>query len=88
MQEAEEIWQSYDLALVDISISSGMGGMEASKRLAELNPKIVLIVTSGYLSDPIVANPSANGFAAALSKPYSAELLSKTIAEALANRPA
>jgi PAS domain S-box-containing protein len=87
-KEAEEIWQSYDLAMVDLSISSGMGGMEASRRLVGMNPEMVLIVTSGYLSDPVIADPGAHGFAAALPKPYSAELLSKTIAEVLAKRSA
>lgn len=87
-KEAEEIWQSYDLAMVDLSITSGMGGMEASRKLVGMNPRMMLIVTSGYVSDPIVADPAAHGFAAALSKPYSAELLSKTIAEVLAKRPA
>jgi hypothetical protein len=47
----------------------------------------MLIVTSGYVSDPVIADPGSSGFAAALSKPYSAELLSKTIAEVLAKRP-
>ena len=75
-KEAEEIWQSYDLALVDLSITSGIGGIEASRRLVQMNPQIVLICTSGYVSDPIIADPKAHGFAAALAKPYSAELLS------------
>ena len=87
-KEAEEIWQSYDLALVDLSITSGIGGIEASRRLVQMNPQMVLICTSGYVSDPIIADPKAHGFAAALAKPYSAELLSKTIAEVLANRSA
>jgi hypothetical protein len=64
-----------------------MGGMEASRKLVGLNPRIMLIVTSGYVSDPVIADPGSSGFAAALSKPYSAELLSKTIAEVLAKRP-
>ncbi|GEM_PF-1293367 len=85
-KEAEEIWQSYDLALVDLSITSGMGGIEASKKLVAMNPNINLIVTSGYVADPIIADPASHGFAAALSKPYSAELLSKTISEVLAKR--
>jgi PAS domain S-box-containing protein len=87
-KEAEEIWQSFDLAMVDLSITSGMGGMEASRRLVGMNPRIVLMVTSGYIADPVIADPAAHGFAAALPKPYSAELLSKTIAEVLAKRPA
>jgi hypothetical protein len=53
-----------------------------------MNPRIVLMVTSGYIADPVIADPAAHGFAAALPKPYSAELLSKTIAEVLAKRPA
>lgn len=87
-KEAEEIWQSYDLAIVDLSITSGMGGIEASKRMVAMNPNIKLIVTSGYIADPVIADPASHGFAAALSKPYSAELLSKTIAEVLAKRSA
>ncbi|MBI0583324.1 MAG: PAS domain S-box protein [Methanomassiliicoccus sp.] len=87
VKEAEEIWQSYDLAILDLSISSGVGGLEASKALTEVNPQLIMVVTSGYVSDPILLDPTGHGFAAALPKPYSAELLSSTIAKALSGRP-
>jgi PAS domain S-box-containing protein len=85
-KEAEEIYRPFDLALLDLSISSGTGGLEAGQMLKAADPQIHLVVTSGYVSDPVIADPGAYGFSAALPKPYSAELLSCTIAEVLGLR--
>jgi PAS domain S-box-containing protein len=85
-KEAEEIYRPFDLAMLDLAISSGTGGLEAGQKLKAADPQLHLVVTSGYISDPVIADPRAYGFSAALPKPYSAELLSRTIAEVLGLR--
>ena len=83
-REALEAKQPFDLAILDLEINSGMGGREASQKLAAENPRLKLIVSSGYVTDPIVVNPSSAGFDAAIPKPYPAEILSKIVAGVLA----
>jgi DNA-binding NarL/FixJ family response regulator len=64
-----------------------MGGKEAGQKLRAENPGLKLIVSSGYVADPALADPTSQGFAAAIPKPYAAEVLSKVVANVLAQRP-
>jgi PAS domain S-box-containing protein len=56
--------------ILDLTIRGGLGGYETLQKIANLNPEIKAIVSSGYSSDPIVANYKDYGFAAAISKPF------------------
>jgi PAS domain S-box-containing protein len=61
---------TYDLAIFDLTIPGGMGGMEAFGAIAHLAPAIKGIVTSGYSQNPVISDPQLYGFAAALQKPF------------------
>ncbi|HXK38004.1 MAG TPA: ATP-binding protein [Candidatus Paceibacterota bacterium] len=84
--EAIEIYQStafsgepFDLVILDLTIPGGMGGEETLKRLLEINPELIAIISSGY-SDRI-----PTGFKASLPKPYTIKSLSRVIGEAMAS---
>ena len=47
-----------------------MGGKEAIMRLLEIDPGVRAIVSSGYSSDPIMANHKQYGFVGVVAKPY------------------
>jgi DNA-binding NarL/FixJ family response regulator len=47
-----------------------MGGAETISHLRKLDPDVRAIVSSGYSSDPVVANYRDYGFQAVASKPY------------------
>ncbi len=62
--------QNFDLVILDLTIPGGMGGLEALDKLKEFNPDVKVIVSSGYSTDPIMANYYEYGFAGSIPKPF------------------
>lgn len=69
-KKAKESNEPYDAIIMDLTVPGGMGGNEAIKMILEFDPKAVAIVSSGYSSDPILANFSDFGFKGVIPKPY------------------
>ncbi|MBI5742966.1 MAG: response regulator [Elusimicrobia bacterium] len=69
--------------IMDLTISGGMGGAEAVKKLKELDPSAKAIVSSGYADAPIMADYGAHGFLGMLSKPYQLEDLAAIMGKVL-----
>jgi PAS domain S-box-containing protein len=65
----------FDAVIMDLTIPGGMGGKEAIGKLLEKYPLAKAIVSSGYSNDPVMADYSHYGFAAAVSKPFRIEEL-------------
>ena len=57
-----------------------MGGVEAMTRLRALDPSVKAAVSSGYSDADTLADHLAHGFAAAISKPWTAEELRRLVA--------
>ncbi len=60
----------FDAVILDLTVPGGMGGKEAAALILEINPETVLIVSSGYSNDPVVANFRQYGFSGVVSKPF------------------
>ncbi len=60
-----------------------MGGEELIGKLREIDPGVRGIVSSGYSTDPIMADFRAHGFCGVVTKPYNIQTLSKTVHDAL-----
>jgi signal transduction histidine kinase/CheY-like chemotaxis protein len=69
-RQAQLAGDPYDLLIMDLTIENGMGGVEALRRIRELNPRVCAIVSSGYSDDPAMAEPQRFGFSGVLPKPY------------------
>jgi len=78
-----EMNRPYDVVIMDLTIHGGMGGAEAIKKLLIVDPQVKAIVTSGYSSDPIMANFQQYGFRGFIMKPYILMELKKTLAQVL-----
>ena len=67
---ALQAWTPFAAVIMDLTIPGGMGGKEAARQILAIDPEACLIVSSGYSSDPIMANYASYGFSRAIAKPY------------------
>ncbi|HNR89253.1 MAG TPA: PAS domain S-box protein [Spirochaetota bacterium] len=68
-----------DLALLDLTVPGGMGGLECLHRLRDIDPDVPAIVSSGYSNDPIMAEHRRHGFDGCIVKPFRMQELSDAI---------
>ena len=85
-EEAVEIFRhqgdEIDLVLLDVSMP-GMGGRRCLKELLALQPRLKVIITSGYAVDDSLQEILAEGAFAYVAKPYTMVDLLNTIHKAL-----
>jgi PAS domain S-box-containing protein len=74
----------YHAAILDLTVPGGMGGRETVRRLREIDPGVRAVVSSGYSSDPILAEYEAYGFSETIPKPFSMVNLSRVLRKILA----
>lgn len=60
----------FDVVILDLTVPDGMGGIETLKKLAEIDPEVKAIASSGYSDDPVISEPEKYGFSGSLGKPY------------------
>ncbi len=63
----------FDIVIMDLTVPGGMGGKDAAVEFGTMKPRPVLIVSSGYSSDPVLARPADYGFDGVILKPYSSD---------------
>ena len=61
----------------------GIGGREAIEQLRRIDPGVKAIVSSGYSSDPVLANYRAYGFRGMVAKPYKIEDFTRVLREVM-----
>jgi signal transduction histidine kinase/CheY-like chemotaxis protein len=74
----------FNIVIMDLTVSGGMGGKETMERLLKIDPKVNALVASGYSNDPIIANYEEYGFRGRMAKPFSAGELYRAVGKALA----
>ncbi|MEW6325845.1 MAG: response regulator, partial [Nitrospirota bacterium] len=82
-RKAWDAKEPFDAVILDLTVRAGMGGREAVRRLREIDPQVKAIVSSGYSNDPVLADFHRHGFARHITKPYTAENLSRILADVL-----
>ena len=82
---SQKVGHVYDAVIMDLTVPGGMGGQEAVIKLKELDPKAKVIVSSGYYTDPVMANFKDFSFDGVVPKPYQVEELGKTLKEILSS---
>ena len=83
-QTAQKDNHGYDLVICDLTIPGEMGGQDAAQKILSTNPQAKLIVSSGYATDPVMANYTEYGFKGRVAKPYLFADLEKVIQQVLA----
>jgi two-component system cell cycle sensor histidine kinase/response regulator CckA len=69
-RDARAEGRPFDAVIMDLTVTGGMGGKEATAALLEIDPAATVIVSSGYSNDPIMGSFREFGFQAVLAKPY------------------
>ena len=69
-KEAKESGQPFSLVILDISVDKGLDGKETIQALREYDPEVTAVVSSGYTTDPVMADYEAFGFQGRISKPF------------------
>jgi len=84
--EANNKNNSFDIAILDLTIPGGMGAQEIVKSLKAINSDVKLVVTSGSTDHPVMQNFKDHGFDSFIQKPFDfAEL--RSLMDGLMNYP-
>ena len=75
----------FDLVVLDLTVSGGMGGAQALQSMREIDPDVIAIACSGYFDAAVMSSPGQFGFAGVLAKPYLTADLERVL-EAVAGR--
>ncbi|HVU24923.1 MAG TPA: PAS domain S-box protein [Opitutus sp.] len=81
--EALAAGDPFALVIMDLTVPGGMGGREAIGKLRAIDPNVRAIVSSGYSSDPVLANYRQHGFCGMVPKPYEVNELARVLREAM-----
>ena len=73
----------YVATILDLTIPGGMGGKETLRRIHQQYPEAIVIVSSGYSNDPVMAQATQFGFSSFIPKPYNLADLSKVLSRLL-----
>lgn len=80
-RQALDSGQRFDVVITDLTVPGGLGGAEAAKQILAADPRATVVASSGYATDPVMADFSAHGFSGALSKPYRFDDLRKKLTD-------
>jgi signal transduction histidine kinase/CheY-like chemotaxis protein len=85
--EALRVWEAHgrkvDLLLSDIIMPEGMSGRELAEKLQQADPRLPVILTSGYSQDMIERDTQLDGRIKFFSKPYHPAQLAQAVRESL-----
>jgi two-component system, cell cycle sensor histidine kinase and response regulator CckA len=73
--------------LLDVTVPGGMGGIEAARRLREIDPRATLIVSSGYSQASVMSEFRKYGFDAMVQKPWTLGEISQVFQQVLSREP-
>ena len=78
-QESLHNKQPIDIAILDLTLPGGIGGVEIASKLKSINSQIKIIVASGYTDGPEMTQYKRYGFQAALEKNSSREKIRQVL---------
>ncbi len=84
-KKASDSESPFNAVIMDLTISGGMGGVQASEKIRELDKTVPLIVASGYCDDPVMSDYKQYGFNERLLKPFTLDDLKRTMIAVLKN---
>ena len=86
-ETARAAGRGFDAVILDLTVTGGMGGVEAAAKLKELDPSLKLIVSSGYSDAPVMSHFAEYGFDAVIVKPWTVKEMSEVLRRVLVADP-
>jgi PAS domain S-box-containing protein len=77
----------FHAVIMDLTVPGAMGGAEAMREILKIDPEARGIVSSGYSSDPVMANYRAHGFRGMVPKPYRINDFARTLRDVIDGAP-
>jgi len=75
--------ENFSAVIMDLTIPGGMGGKEAVQHILNIDPQAKVIVSSGFSTDPVMADYKSYGFSGVVAKPFMVQELSAVLNEVL-----
>lgn len=85
LRAARGAGQPFELALLDLTLPGGPGGIEVMQQARAEDPSLRCIVSSGYMVDEVRSDYLRLGFCALLAKPYQRNELAAVMEQALSD---
>lgn len=82
---SQKFGHTYNAVIMDLTVPGGMGGQEAVIKLKEIDPSAKVLVSSGYYTDPVMAQYADFGFDGVVPKPYQVDELGRALQEVLSS---
>ncbi len=80
--EALNAEDSIDIVLLDMTLPGGLDGHDVLNELRRIDPRVVVIATSGYFDEGPAETLAESGFNGILAKPYAMDSLAITLSQA------
>ncbi len=82
-KEAMNSGKPFNAVILDLTVPGGLGGKKTIEKLLKIDPNVKAIVSSGYSTDPVMANYKKHGFKAVVAKPFDLKELNEAIKKVL-----
>lgn len=78
--------ENFSAVIMDLTIPGGMGGKEAVQQILKIDPGAKVIVSSGFSTDPVMADYKSYGFSGVVAKPFMVQELSAVLGEVISHQ--
>ena len=76
----------FDVAVLDLTIPGGRGGVDVAHRLLAINPDVRLVLSTGHTQSEQLRNYRDHGFVDAIAKPYTIDELQRVLDRSMRRR--
>jgi two-component system cell cycle sensor histidine kinase/response regulator CckA len=80
--------QPFDIVILDLIINQGRGGKDVVKEILGMDRDACVVISTGFISDPVVADFKKYGFKGVITKPYNIAELNATLYLLVRKKPA